>query len=582
MAQAGYIFGKGTPDTYESLQSKRRTAERFGLAALRTPQNLGEGLSSWGQAIAYRRLMNQADAGDAAGRAAYDEKRGSVLGALMGGALGGSAPAFNPGPSMPVTANPAGLDPSIIKAVDRVNPQGREAEIRAGLIQRGMAPHIADGFLMNFKDESGLDPGINEAAPIVPGSRGGFGLAQWTGPRRVALEKFAAARGAAPSDANVQLDFLMTELQGPESRAARNIFAAPDAGSAAAAIAKDFLRPAPKHLERRVAEYTGMNPGASIPAIMEIMADPYAPQGDKMVLGALLEQQLAQMQPPDPMQALELERAQLEIDAMRNPQMAGPPQVETFYDEATGQQYKAQWDGQGWVPVGGVQAADGPMVDMSGLQIGGAGTGQYVYGTDAGVPAGWRVDTVTGVASPIPGGPAAVEQEQLASKGGKKDAQVKLKLGSTLENISLNIAEIEDGGLPVTGVAGDARRTGLGRALTGDSAVDFANRTNQITDSAALAEVQNMRDNSPTGGAVGSLTDNERRAIGNSVTAMNSSTSAKEYVRAAKAYQKLALDIAYGEGRWQMDQTGNVISGGAAPSLELTDDDLFRQYGINP
>jgi hypothetical protein len=364
MAQPGYIFGKGTPDTYESLQAKRRTAERFGLAAMRTPQNLGEGLSALGQAIAYRRLMNQADAGDAAGRAAYDEKRSSVLGALMGRSLGGT-PGFNPGAPMPVTANPAGLDPSIIAAVDRVDPQGREAEIRAGLIERGMAPHIADGFLMNFKDESGLDPGINEAKPIVPGSRGGFGLAQWTGPRRVALEKFAAARGAAPSDAKVQMDFLMAELQGPESSAARNIFAAPDAGSAAAAIATDFLRPAPEHLSRRVAEYTGINPGASIPAIMEIMADPYAPEGDKMVLGALLEQQLAQMQPPDPMRALEMEYKQSQIDQMRNPQMADAPQVETFYDQTTGQQYKAQWNGQEWVPVGGVQAADGPLVEVN-------------------------------------------------------------------------------------------------------------------------------------------------------------------------------------------------------------------------
>jgi flagellar protein FlgJ len=157
----------------------------------------------------------------------------------------------------------------------------------------------------------------------------------------------------------------MTELQGPESRAARNILAAPDAGSAAAAIATDFLRPAPEHLERRVAEYTGMNPGASIPAIMEIMADPYAPQGDKMILGALLEQQLAQMQPPDPMQALDMEYKRAQIEQMRAPQMAGPPQVETFYDEATGQQYKAQWNGQEWVPVGGVQAADGPLVEVN-------------------------------------------------------------------------------------------------------------------------------------------------------------------------------------------------------------------------
>ena len=134
-----------------------------------------------------------------------------------------------------------------------------------------------------------------------------------------------------------------------------------------------------------------------------------------------------------------------------------------------------------------------------------------------------------------------------------------MKLGTTLESINLNLDAIENGDLPVTGFWGDMRRTSLGRALTGDSAVDFGNRTNQITDQAALAEVQNMRDNSPTGGAVGSLTDDERRAIGNSVTALNNSTSPEEYARAAKAYRELALNIAYGEGTWEIDANGQPI-----------------------
>lgn len=56
------------------------------------------------------------------------------------------------------------------------------------LVERGLPQHIATGFALNFQDESGLNPGINEANPIVEGSRGGFGLAQWTGPRRRALE----------------------------------------------------------------------------------------------------------------------------------------------------------------------------------------------------------------------------------------------------------------------------------------------------------------------------------------------------------------------------------------------------------
>ena len=104
-----------------------------------------------------------------------------------------------------------------------------------GLVQRGMSPEIAQAFVWNFMDESGLDPGINEIAPTVPGSRGGFGLAQWTGPRREGLEQFAAQQGRAIDDANLQLDYLMAELGGPESKAAQTIMSTKDAGSAAAA-----------------------------------------------------------------------------------------------------------------------------------------------------------------------------------------------------------------------------------------------------------------------------------------------------------------------------------------------------------
>lgn len=130
-------------------------------------------------------------------------------------------------------------------------------QIRAGLIRRGMAPHVADAFILNFQDESGLNPGINERAPIVPGSRGGFGLAQWTGPRRRQLEDFARQRGVAVSDLDAQLDFLMMELHGPESRAASRIFSAGNTADAAVAIVEDFLRPLETHQRSRAARYAG-------------------------------------------------------------------------------------------------------------------------------------------------------------------------------------------------------------------------------------------------------------------------------------------------------------------------------------
>jgi len=132
----------------------------------------------------------------------------------------------------------------------------RRTYLRNGLVQRGLPPHIAEGFVMNFQDESGLNPGINERNPIVPGSRGGFGLYQLTGPRRVAYERYAKERGVPVSDEDAQLDFMMMELQGPEKRAAQAIFNTENAGDAAAAIVTNFLRPAEKHRAERVARYT--------------------------------------------------------------------------------------------------------------------------------------------------------------------------------------------------------------------------------------------------------------------------------------------------------------------------------------
>ena len=126
-----------------------------------------------------------------------------------------------------------------------------------GLTKRGMAPHIAEGFVWNFQDESNLNPGINEIAPIVPGSRGGFGLSQWTGPRRRALESFAAQSGRDVSDPELQMDFLMTELSGDEAGAWGKISGTKTAPEAAAAIVNYFLRPAEEHRASREAKYLG-------------------------------------------------------------------------------------------------------------------------------------------------------------------------------------------------------------------------------------------------------------------------------------------------------------------------------------
>lgn len=129
-----------------------------------------------------------------------------------------------------------------------------EADILAGLVQRGIPLPVAQGMVANMIAESGLNPDINEIAPLVPGSRGGYGLNQWTGPRRRQFEAFAAERGVPTSDLNTQLDFTLWELQNTERNAWNALQGVSDPVEAARIYSERFLRPGIPNMEKRLRE----------------------------------------------------------------------------------------------------------------------------------------------------------------------------------------------------------------------------------------------------------------------------------------------------------------------------------------
>lgn len=75
----------------------------------------------------------------------------------------------------------------------------------------GLTNYQAAGVLGHFGHESGFDPGVNEKKPLVANSRGGYGLAQWTGPRRKQLEAFAASHNMPVNSEKTQYEFLKQE-----------------------------------------------------------------------------------------------------------------------------------------------------------------------------------------------------------------------------------------------------------------------------------------------------------------------------------------------------------------------------------
>lgn len=107
-----------------------------------------------------------------------------------------------------------------------------------------ITPQQAAGIVGQLGHESAGLQAINEYKPVVPGSRGGFGWAQWTGPRRRQFEAWAKDQGLDVKDPEANYGFLVHELTNTwEKRALDAVRAAPDAISAGRAFTDTFLRP---------------------------------------------------------------------------------------------------------------------------------------------------------------------------------------------------------------------------------------------------------------------------------------------------------------------------------------------------
>lgn len=152
-------------------------------------------------------------------------------------------------------------------AVSGTPPSQIGQRLMADLMDRyGLTREQAAGIVGNLAHESGNFTQLQELNPLVPGSRGGFGYAQWTGPRRRQFEAWAAANGLDPTSYEANAGFLFHELDNTgEGRVLDVIRRMSTADASAEAFSNVFLRPGIPHMQSRVAlanRYAGMEPGA--------------------------------------------------------------------------------------------------------------------------------------------------------------------------------------------------------------------------------------------------------------------------------------------------------------------------------
>lgn len=122
-------------------------------------------------------------------------------------------------------------------------------------VSQGMSPIQAAGIVGNLQGESGqsLDPSAVSRGDGRDGSDS-IGIAQWNGARAQALKDYAASKGVPWSDLNTQLEFLHSELRGPEGSAYKSLQGAQTPEDAAQAMLsyerpKDWNKPG-AHPER--------------------------------------------------------------------------------------------------------------------------------------------------------------------------------------------------------------------------------------------------------------------------------------------------------------------------------------------
>lgn len=116
-----------------------------------------------------------------------------------------------------------------------------------------LADFQAAGVVGNLARETGNFRFLQELNPIVKGSRGGIGYAQWTGPRHDAFLEFAG--DGDPMSYEVNYGFLIEELEGPYASVLDRVRETETLDEATEVFMGGYLAPHPRHLhlEERVA-----------------------------------------------------------------------------------------------------------------------------------------------------------------------------------------------------------------------------------------------------------------------------------------------------------------------------------------
>lgn len=286
----------------------------------------------------------------------------------------------------------------------------------------------------------------------------------------------------------------------------------------------------------------GLGPSASFEQISAALSNPWLSPAQSNIGAALLSQNL---QRNDPMYQLQLQTAQAELDALRNPQPRDPTTAQQNYEYL--------------LSIGVDPTA------AQGMSFGGGGTTVNNLGN---IPSGYEVfqDPLSGATQmrPIPGGPADVAAQAATTARDKGQAQVERYGNVVTEDIGRALEIIEADPTFTTGVVGQLL-SGLG----GTPANRVANLIETVESNVGFDRLQAMRESSPTGGALGSVTERELSLLTAAIGSLKQSNNAEDLAYNLRRVNGIYMDIIHGPGNWS-SETPNSTSRRTSTGVEFS------------
>lgn len=541
-----FNFDAQAGETPASIAQKRALVAQI-MGAARTPTTFGEGLSALGDGIVANVLGGRAADAERAGQASADDTFSQLVASITG--QGAPTPSYGPATASDATAAMAGGDflSGLVNSESGGNWNALNDEGYGGRLQFGDA-RLADA----------------AAAGLVPAGTTGAMFSQMSPEQQQAVEAWHFGDIDRQATA-MGLNQYFGQTIGGVPINAESVRAMSHLGGVGGA--QRFIESGGQYNPAdsngtRLSDYgTRFGGGAGAPAqvaqgpglaaLMEAASNPWLSDSQKAVINSMLEQE---MQAMDPMRQLQMQAAQqgiekgaIELDALRNPVLTPP-------DPTSAMQNYEYLVGQGVEPT---VAQD--------MAFGGGGVTVNNNASEVGtIPAGWELvtDPTTGARSmqPIPGGPAAAEAEDENAAASASAAQS----GTTANIVREDIGRIRD---IVTNAPWFNPAVGFGsgllQQLEGTNATNVAALSETVRANIGFDRLQAMREASPTGGALGNVTERELSNLQAVMGNLSQSQSVEQFL-------------------YNLDRLGEVYDGIIAKAAAYPNAAQFGFGGVSP